>query len=199
MADTTRSSSGPTSRDRSTVRSDKQGSAVGERAIADARDMGTELIGAVRDNATNLFNDQRNRAADQIAAIGEALRRSAEAMDNESVGFVSRYADEAARQIDDFAHQLRSRSWQELAGGVEDFARRWPIAFMTASIATGFVAGRFLLSSPAVPERTGSRPEFTPRPIDEEQGSARHDYGRVSGEITGRGRAGYGAVTRETK
>src|SRR6186713_307595 len=69
--------------------------------LGDAKEIGTELASAVRGSATSLFEEQRNRAADEIAALGETLRRSVQSLDN-SDGTVARYADQAARQIGDF-------------------------------------------------------------------------------------------------
>jgi len=114
--------------------------------LADAKELGTDLVAAVRDSATSLFEEQRNRAADEIAALGQALQRSAQSLD-QGGGTVARYADDAARHIGDFATTVRNRSWDELTGDVEAFARRWPLAFMAAAVGVGFAAGRFLMAS----------------------------------------------------
>ncbi|HTV87743.1 MAG TPA: hypothetical protein VME41_01895 [Stellaceae bacterium] len=113
--------------------------------------MGSELLTAMRDSATNLLDEQRRQAADEIVSIGDALRQSGDALEHKAGLGVGRYADEAARAIDDFAGRVRSSSWSEIAADVEDFARRWPIAFLAAAIAVGFVGGRLLLSAPPKP------------------------------------------------
>src|SRR5436309_2327139 len=69
----------------------KEGSA---NPLGEVKEIGTELASAVRDSATSLFEEQRNRAADEIAALGEALRQSARSLDQNG-GTVARYADEA--------------------------------------------------------------------------------------------------------
>jgi hypothetical protein len=137
---------------------------VGERhratgaahAVDEVKDMGTELLGAVRDGATSLFEEQRRRAAGEIGALGKVLRRSAQSIDRTAGPTVAQYADEAGRQISEFADTLRTRSLGQMAGDVEDFARRWPLAFMTAAAGIGVLAGRFLISS-------ASRPAPSPR------------------------------------
>jgi hypothetical protein len=118
-----------------------------ERAMAEVKQAGSDLVGAVCDNAVAMLDTQRGRAADQIAAVGEALRRSAQSFDSASGTAVTDYADRAAERIEDFADTMRNRSWNDLAGDAEDFARRWPLAFAASAIGIGFVAGRFLLSS----------------------------------------------------
>jgi len=117
---------------------------------ADSGDIGSELMAAVSDSATALFEEQRNRAADEIAAMGEVLRHSVQSIDQVGVsgdGLVARCGDEAARQISDFAMRLRRRSWGELTGDIEDFARRYPMAFIGAATGLGFLAGRILTAS----------------------------------------------------
>jgi hypothetical protein len=161
-------------------------------ALGDVKEIGTELASAVRDSATSLFEEQRNRAADEIAALGEALRQSARALD-QSGGSVARYADQAAQQIGDFATTLRSRSWNEMAVDVEDFGRRWPLAFMAAAVGVGFAAGRFLMASAArsEPPSPGMSSSSTTAPaLTGASGTA----GTIGGGASGNARAGYGAM-----
>jgi hypothetical protein len=179
--------------------------AAGERrnmrdggALDDVKEIGTELASAVRDGATSLFEEQRNRAADEIAAIGQALRQSARALD-QSGGSMARYADQAAQQIDDFASTLRNRTWNELAGDVEDFARQWPLLFMAAAVGIGFAGGRFLMASAARssgPPGAGTSSASTIAPT---RTGASGTTGMGGGSVSGDARSGYGAMaSRET-
>lgn len=168
------------------------------RALEDAKEVGTELLGTARESVVNIIDDQRKRAADQIVAMGEALRRSAEPFDRDIGLPIGQYADEAARRIGGFAETIRTRSWSQLAGDVEDFARDWPIAFMAAAVGIGFVGGRLLLSAAPRREEQNKTPNPAPNPTPsamiEPTGGARHDYGAVSGPVSGNARAGYGAA-----
>jgi hypothetical protein len=172
--------------------------------IENAKNMGSQVIGAAQESADAALDEQRNRAADQIAAIADMVRNSVRSLDRQSAGAISQYADDTARQITDFADRLRTRSWGELAGDVEDFARRWPAVFTASAIATGFIAGRFLLSSGS--RASGSRASETPAPTarpmggmaDQSRGGARYDYGAVSGPVSGSGNSGYGSGRKET-
>jgi hypothetical protein len=158
-----------------------RGQPDGSRVVQDAKEMGTEVIGAVREGASSFFEEQRNRAASEIAAFGEMLRRST---------VIGQYAEGAADDITHFAERLRNRSLGMLAEDVEDFARQWPAAFMAAAVGAGFLAGRFLTSSSSRP-----RPQTmsTPRPtsVPQPMGGARHDFGAVGGTVPS-GNAGYG-------
>jgi hypothetical protein len=161
-------------------------------ALDDVKEIGTELAGAVRDSATSLFEEQRNRAADEIAALGEALRQSARGLDQS--GSVARYADQAAQQVGDFATTLRNRSWNELAADVEDFGRRWPLAFMAAAVGVGFAAGRFLMASAArssQPAGVGSPAANTMAPTG---AGGTGTSGAVTGGVSSNARSGYGTM-----
>ena len=167
-----------------------------EGTLSEVREMGNELVGAVRDSANSLFEEQRNRAADQIAALGTALRQSAKSLDQDG-GTIAQYADDAARQIGNFAETLRNRSWEELAGDVEDFARQWPIAFLAAAVGVGFIAGRFLISSAARSADAGANRQGSLTQSNmggRPPGWARQDSGSVSGAVSGSAKSGYGAT-----
>ena len=121
-------------------------------------DITAELIAAVRDNATILYEEQRDRAAGEIAAFGEVLRGSARGLSEDEDGAVARYTVEAARRIDAFAGELRARSWGELVGDIEDFAKSSPLGFLAAAIGAGLVAGRLLALSAPRPDETAPPP-----------------------------------------
>ena len=163
-------------------------------ALSDVKEIGTELAGAVRDSATSLFEEQRNRAADEIAALGKVLRQSARALD-ENGGAVARYADQAAQQVGDFASTLRTRSWNELAGDVEDFGRRWPLAFMAAAVGVGFAAGRFLMASAARSREPATVGATAASPMaSTSAGSGGTSTATGTGSVSGNARSGYGAM-----
>lgn len=174
--------------------------ADGSRAVEDAKQMGTEIVGAVREGANSFFEEQRDRAAGEIASFGEMLRRSARTLDENRSTMIGQYAEDAADEITHFAERLRNRSLGMLADDVEDFARQFPVAFMAAAASVGFLAGRFLISSAARSRRQAIAPA-APRPMPAPQhpiGGARHDFGAVGGTV-GSGNAGYGGSgTRET-
>ena len=115
--------------------------------MSDAKKVGSDLVGAARDSAVSLLDAQRARAADQIAALGDALRRSTESLEFDRGRPLAQYANQAADQISGFADTVRDRSWNELAGDLESFARRYPMTFMASAMGIGFMLGRFLLSS----------------------------------------------------
>jgi hypothetical protein len=162
-------------------------------AISDAKKVGSELVSAARDSATSLLDAQRARAADQIVAIGEALRRSAESFESTGAAALTQYVDQAADQLCGFADTVRDRSWNDLAGDVESFARRYPTMFMLSALGVGFIAGRFLLSSERARTAGGSGASYSGG-----YGSdTRRDIGGTSRTVSSGARAEYGSSIRE--
>jgi len=212
MADSTQFTSGARSGGNSGSAGSGDTSALdAEKMIENAKNMGTQIIGTVRDSATSMMDEQRNRAADQIASIAGMVRNSVQSLDRQSAGPICKYADDTARQIDSFAETLRSRSWGELASDVEDFARRWPVVFMASAIGAGALVGRFLVSSgtrvtqnaPSMPSTTGTSTSTTTGTgtgmSDKPMGGARYEYGTAgststSSTTTGTATPGFGGT-----
>lgn len=165
MADTHRtrstSRSGPTTvSDMSTTRDVEHRD---RSLIEEGAELGAAMLAVVQDNASAFFSEQRDRAADEIAALGELLHKSVRSMERRE-GVVARCTDETASQIDGFADWLRTRSARELAADVEDLARRYPLSFLSAATGMAFLAVRLLTASG---DRTGTQP------IDEQTQSRR--------------------------
>src|SRR5437762_3230591 len=95
------------------------GDGDGSRAVAEATEMGTELIGAVREGATSFFEEQRNRAGQG----GRAGRRARPAMISaRSAGRyrAARMPAMAATVLADHVDGGRSRRAGRLRGPAED-------------------------------------------------------------------------------
>jgi hypothetical protein len=121
---------------------------IGHTLLEEGADLGSAMLAVVQDNASAFFYEQRNRAADEIGALGELLHNSVRSMERRD-GIVARCAGETAAQIEGFADRLRARSWHELTGDVEELARRYPLSFLSAAAGMGFLAVRLLTASGA--------------------------------------------------
>jgi len=141
--------------------------------------------------------------AEQISALGDALRQSTDSLESTGVGSLAQYANQAADQIAGFADTVRDRSWDELSGDLEGFARRYPLTFMVSAMGVGFVLGRFLLSSSGRTQTRsgGTHAQGMHTEGMQAQGNRRPETRRDSG-ATGRpgasgARAEYGSSMRE--
>jgi ElaB/YqjD/DUF883 family membrane-anchored ribosome-binding protein len=120
----------------------------GERSFERAKPILNEVLDAARSAAETLLDDQKQRAAEGVAGIAEAVRCAAQSLDRSDSRAIARYADQAASRIEDFSRLIRERRWSEIAADTEDFTRRQPILFVLGATVTGFLAGR-LLSVPS--------------------------------------------------
>ncbi|MBV8888767.1 MAG: hypothetical protein JO267_02835 [Alphaproteobacteria bacterium] len=111
------------------------------------KSIGSEVAGEIRNVAGSLIDEQKERAAGQIAGVADVLRRAAESLEGSQAQSIAQYAGDTAGRIDDFARSLRERPWSDLLAEIEDFARRQPALFLVGSVVLGIAAGRFLTAS----------------------------------------------------
>src|SRR5437660_1628285 len=91
----------------------------GRSAQQEFAQIGTELIDALGNRAEEIVNQQKTRAATEIASLAAMLLNAAQNIDQGNRGAVSEYAAEMAGEIDRFADRLRVSSWRVLAADVE--------------------------------------------------------------------------------
>jgi hypothetical protein len=112
-----------------------------------AKDIIVEFACATRAAALTAADERKQRAAEQVGGIAEALRSASRSLARSQIPTAARYTDRAAEQIEEVARALRERRWGELVEDVEQVARRQPALFVAGAVAIGFLIGRFLLLS----------------------------------------------------
>jgi hypothetical protein len=115
---------------------------------ADLAEGAKGLASDAGDRLRDTLADQKAAGADYVGGIAKAVRRAAGEFDEE-LPQAAQYIRRAAEQMDGVSNALRRRDFNELLGGVQDFARRQPTAFLGATVLAGFVLVRFLKSSNA--------------------------------------------------
>jgi hypothetical protein len=118
-----------------------------ERGWQRARTILDEFVDAARTAALSIAEDERRRAADQVAGFAGAARAAAHALESGNTARSARCAARTADTIDRFADAVRHRRWSQILSDTESFARREPRLFMLGAAALGYVAGRMLVSS----------------------------------------------------
>lgn len=118
-----------------------------ERGWQRARTMLDEFIDAARIAGLSIAEDERRRAAGQIAGFAAAARAAAQALGGSNSVRSARCAARTADTIDGFADAVRHRRWNDILADAESFARREPRLFMLGAAALGYIAGRMLVSS----------------------------------------------------
>jgi hypothetical protein len=110
-----------------------------EQAREVASDAGAKMKTAV--------SEQKSAGADYIGNVAEIVRRASYEFDGQ-LPQAGHYIRQAAAQISNVSEALRTRDISELAGDVQEFARKQPAAFFGAAVLAGFAAVRFFKSAP---------------------------------------------------
>jgi hypothetical protein len=127
--------------------------------VSDITESARELASDAGDRLRATVQGQKNAGADFISGVAGAVRRAANEFDDH-IPQAGQYIRQAAAQIDNASEALRRRNLNELLGGVQDFARRQPTAFLGATVLAGFAVVRLLKSSTA-PQQSSMAPQPT--------------------------------------
>lgn len=115
-------------------------------AAQDVKAEGEAVVGAAKERAIGFAEEQKTVGAEQAEGIARAVHRAAEELQDASPQ-LARYVHEAASSVNGLSQALRERSPGELLNGIEDLARRQPVAFFGAAVLAGFALARFAKSS----------------------------------------------------
>jgi hypothetical protein len=131
--------------------SEARGAASGLRdeaagVVPDVKAEGAAVVDAAQERAAGFAEEQKEAGAEQADSLARAVHRAADELQGTSPQ-IARYVHEAASSVGHLARALRDRSPGELMGGVEDLARRQPVAFFGAAVLAGFALARFARSS----------------------------------------------------
>jgi len=169
-----------------------------EQGSERAKTILSELLDAARSAAETILEDQKQRTAERVSGMAEAVRCAAQSLDRSENPAIARYADQAADRIEDFSRLIRERQWSEIVADTEDLARRQPTLFALGAAAIGFLAGRLL----AVPTDRRRSKKDLPQNLAPHRGETDEITAAVSNLTTqptgGAGKlAGYGAELDE--
>lgn len=101
---------------------------------------------------------QKDRAAETIGAVAQALRQSGEGMRDQQPQ-IAALADQAAQRVEGISTFVRDREVGDMIGEAERFARREPLMFLGGAFAVGFLAARFLKATS--PQSSGRNSGYT--------------------------------------
>ena len=137
-----------------------------------ASELGTaakNLSGDATAKIEDAVNRQKSVGAGYIGSFAQAVDRAAGEFDAD-VPLAATYMRQASHQIKDFADAIEDRDIRELAGEVQDFARKQPTLFFGGAVILGFAALRFFKSAgpgssapPLQPVNGGSPDPFESR------------------------------------
>ena len=128
------------------------------------------------DKVASRLDMQKDRAAEGLGSVAQALRQASNQLGNQSEGAtVHEYIASAANQVERLSGYLRSTDTKQMVKGVERFARQQPALFMGGAFMLGLLGARFLKSSsegnssPGSVQRAESPTQVETRPTYSEQ------------------------------
>jgi hypothetical protein len=124
---------------------------------------GREFLEAARGHAADYAQRRKGDAARSVADIARSLRASGHAFDDRP--HIRDFVDAAALGLENLADDIRNRSFREMYGEVEHFARRRPLLVAAAAGLAGFAIARWL-TRPR-PHVASSRPPSSRPPPDD--------------------------------
>ena len=111
------------------------------------RELAADAKDRVASQVSESVHSQQARAGETLSAIARSLRSSSDQLHEQQQDTASRFIEQAASKLDEFANGIQNANLSELADRTEAFARRRPAVFIGAAFLAGVVAARFLKSS----------------------------------------------------
>jgi hypothetical protein len=135
--------------------------------LSEAKAEVSDVADKARERAESFAEEQKAAGAVHAEGIARAVHRAADELQDASPQLAG-YVREAGEAVSSLARNMRDRSLGNLAGDVQELARRQPVAFFGAAIFAGFAISRFVKSSSEGAghgEREHRHPEDWPRTV----------------------------------
>lgn len=110
-----------------------------------AVEQGRHLYEAAREQATSFADQRKNDAAQSVADLASSLRETGRSFGERPN--IQAFVGSAADGLDQLAGGLRDRSFADIYGDVERYARRSPATVGAVAVVAGFLLARFIKSS----------------------------------------------------
>jgi len=155
---------------------------VAATAMDDVRNTTDRILDRGRDEARGLLEGQQRRASEGLTGVADALHSAADRMEERDIGFIARYADTAADQVETWARQVQQRDINDVLADAENYARRNPEIFVGGAFLAGFLVAR-------VAKASSDRRRMRERNRHDEMGGV-GQRGGASDQVRGYGYAG---------
>lgn len=120
----------------------KPQTSITSKATQKASEVANDISDAAANRAKSEASVARDAAAEETEKVANAAHAAAGEFDNNSMQ--AQAIEGVARQVDDWADQIRATDVDRLAHMVADTARRNPLMFVAGAALAGFAATRFL-------------------------------------------------------
>jgi hypothetical protein len=99
-----------------------------------------------RDQVASTIESQKERAAEGLGEVAEALRQTTETLRKHEIAAVTPVIATAAERVEQLSEYLQEADLDRLADEVGQFAHRQPTVFLAGAFALGFFGARLLKS-----------------------------------------------------
>ena len=140
---------------------------VAQQAMGEAKKSASTLASAATERAKGAVEERIAGGADLLGQVAASVRVAARELDPTAPQLAG-FAREAAERIDEFSHDIRNKTVDELLETSSDFARRQPALLFGAAAACGFLLFRMLKTA------SGAVSEEADRFGEQSYGVARH-------------------------
>ena len=127
------------------------GQGQGGGTVEQARGKATQLASEAQQKASEQVKSGASRGKDQAAqtlsGVAQSLRLSSQQLREQDQAGVSRYAEQAADQVERLSNYLQNTDVNEIVDRIEELARRQPAVFLGGAFTLGLLGARFLKSS----------------------------------------------------
>jgi len=127
--------------------------ATAKTLIDQAKETASQAYDAVTDKAATKLDEQKSTLSGGLSTVAESVRQVGENLNSSTTESglaeaAAKYTNTAAQKLEDVAGYFETRNVREMARDLEGFARRNPAVFLGAAFGLGFLAARFLKSTP---------------------------------------------------
>lgn len=110
-----------------------------------AAEHGRNLLETAKAGATTFADQRKNDAAKSVSDIASSIRGTGQGFEDRPN--IKAFVDSAADGLESFADGLRERSFADIYGDIEGYARRSPMTVGALAAVAGFFLARFIKSS----------------------------------------------------
>lgn len=117
------------------------------RIAGEAKQYAGDMANRAKDKGRSVFSEKKDSAIGQMDTVAQALRTTAQQIQEGGQPQVARYIGMAADQVESIGGRLREKDLDTLIDDAQNMARRSPGVFLAGTVVAGFLIARFLKSS----------------------------------------------------
>jgi ElaB/YqjD/DUF883 family membrane-anchored ribosome-binding protein len=114
-----------------------------QQAMDEAKKSASSLASAATERAKGAVEERISGGADLLGHVAASVRAAARELEPNAPQLAG-FAHEAASRIEDFSHDIREKSVEELFETSSEYARRQPAVLFGAAAACGFLLFRLI-------------------------------------------------------